>query len=105
MKILFVRPGAKDNSGNPVGFKAEEGSEDAHRLVAEGYRLSSDDAADADQAEETETVYTDESLAALELTALRAIGKQIGVRGYNLMREEGLRAGILAKQAETPPSA
>lgn len=103
MKHLYLRPGATDNSGNPVGFKAEEGSEEAHRLVAEGYRRA--DESDHDAPGEEVTVFTEEALETLTLEELRAIGKRLGVRGYNLMKEPGLREAILAKQPEADTDA
>lgn len=101
-KTLYMRPGAKDNAGNPVGFKAEPGSKAADALLADGYRP-------ADAVEETEThavesdrLYSEAELQALDLAHLRALGKVHKVRGYNILKEPALIEAILKAQLAEP---
>jgi hypothetical protein len=97
-KTLYVRPGEKDGSGNPVGFKAFPGSEDAKNLLKQGFVPSGDE---DDEGPGELPPMTAEELQALDIKALKAMAKQLGIPGYGKMHEVQLVAAIQnAQQAQ-----
>lgn len=98
MKTLYVRPGAKDDSGNAVGFKAVPGTEEARHLLKEGYVPVSEDG--AINTAEVVTALTAEDLMNLDVKALKAMAKEMGLKGYSNLHEVQLVAAIMAAQAE-----
>lgn len=103
MKQLYIRPGALDSAGNPIGFKAEPGSAAAEALLAEGYRLESEQEAAEEPQDEEIGVYSKEYLLSLSHDELKALAKARKVRAYGILKEPALVDAILAaQQAETP---
>lgn len=99
MKTLYVRKGAKDDSNNAVGFKAEPGSEEARRLLKDGFVPV--DETGTEVAPTQIAPMTTEDLMALDLKQLKAIAREVGIKGYSNLHEVQLVAAILAVQADT----
>jgi hypothetical protein len=98
MKTLYVRPGAKDHSGNPVGFKAERGSKEAQKLLRDGYKPQAQEGEEEAAAEITD--FTADDLMAMDVKQLKALAKTLGLRGYGNLHEVQLVAAIMAAQSE-----
>lgn len=98
MKVLYTRPGAKDQSGNPVGFKAEPGSPEAKRLMLDGFvplRAEGEDEGPVEM-----PPLTAEELQAMDIKALKALAKELKIPRFGIMHEVQLVAAIMSAQAE-----
>lgn len=98
MKTLYIRPGEKDNSGNPVGFKAVPGSEEAKRLLLDGYVPLRAEDEEPDGASAM-PVMTAEELQALDVKQLKALAKELKIPRFGIMHEVQLVAAIMSAQA------